>query len=36
MNKELNDRRQMELDLREALERNELELHLSADPEPAD
>jgi len=27
MNKELNDRRQMELDLREALERNELELH---------
>ena len=27
MNKELNDRRQIEMDLREAIERNELELH---------
>ena len=27
MNKELNDRRQMEMDLREAIEHNELELH---------
>ena len=27
MNKELNDRRQMEVDLREAIEKNELELH---------